>query len=291
MSSATKNESPLPRATSVVIVTYQSADHIGPCLDALHPTSEAAAALDVVVVDNNSPDDTRDRVTRRGGAELLALSENNGFAAGVNAGVARTTSRYVLLLNPDARVTPEGVAALEQYMEAHPRVAAVGPAQRAPSGEMKRGAQALPTLGRTFARRFWPLARRLGAVDAGFIESDAACAVGWISGACFLLRRETWDEIGSLDTRYFLYYEEIDWCHRAAKAGWSIHHVPSVCCEHVEGASVKRSAGKDATRFRNRHLRRSRRRYFRKHHGLLSLWGTECVLGAAHVSDHLRRAR
>ncbi len=118
--------------------------------------------------------------------------------------------------------------------------------------------------------------------------ADAAHAADWISGACLLVRRDAWELVGGFDTKFFLYYEETDWCLRARQAGWQVHQLPTVRVRHDGALSAKRTGrtirnGCIATEYV-----RSRRRYFQKHFGLLSSAAVELLHALRAGYDRVR---
>jgi N-acetylglucosaminyl-diphospho-decaprenol L-rhamnosyltransferase len=186
---------------AVVIVTHDSGDEIGACLDAL-TRATAALAPDIVVIDNGSTDATADVVASRGIRVLPG--PNVGFAAGCNRGFAATTGEFVLLLNPDTEVTPDGVTRLVAALDARPDAAVAGPRIVDARGhaELSFDAMLSPLVE---ARRKLVQA----ALDHGFGLARAWAArhtrrprdVDWVSGACLLVRRADAEAVGGLDER------------------------------------------------------------------------------------------
>ena len=200
----------------VLVVAYGAPELLVVALAGLSPEFR------VVVVDNSLSEDVREAAEQQGG-EYVRPSENLGFAAGVNAGLAQLSGdRDVLLLNPDARLSPEGVLCLHEHLAEG--VAAVAPKLRRPSGEIERTRWPMPS----------PAAPWLGAVGL----SDAfPRRPSFLSGAVLLLSRRALDEVGGFDERYFLYAEETDWQQRALRAGWTLREAAEVEAVHWGGAT------------------------------------------------------
>jgi N-acetylglucosaminyl-diphospho-decaprenol L-rhamnosyltransferase len=226
---------------AAVIVTHNSSSTI-------EATLQSVARLDlveVVVVDNASTDDTVATVeaaTPDGGR--LVRQDNLGFGAGNNRGVRelRSDARLVLFLNPDAQIEPLDLTTLVDYLVKHPRVAMVGPRMRRGAEEMHsagRDATVLTeirTLLRDPVRRIFPDRQsRLGAQPSG--------AVGYVLGACMLVRRDALAEIGGFDERFFLFFEELDVGNRLRRAGWEVHHVAEASAHHELSASRRTLPG------------------------------------------------
>jgi glycosyltransferase involved in cell wall biosynthesis/GT2 family glycosyltransferase len=239
-----------------VVVAYGAPDLLDRCLAAL------GGAFDVVVVDNSS-DPAVAAVTGRHGGTYVDPGRNLGFAGGVNIGGDRRQGRDVLLVNPDAAVTPTAVRALHAALRASPRLAAVAPAQTGPDGgRPDRVAWPFPTPGGAW----------LEAVGLGRLRRRP----DYLIGSVLLLRGSALDDVGPFDDHFFLYAEETDWQRRAADRGWQVALCPTVTATHV-GAGT----GGDAV-VRETHFQASHERYLRKHHGPAGWWSyrAAAVLGA-----------
>jgi GT2 family glycosyltransferase len=188
-------------------------------------------------------------VVERGGGRYLDPGRNLGFAAGVNYGLRRRSHRGdVLLLNPDATITPDAIARLRAKLDEDPTLGAVAPAQIDPhDGQMMRVVWPVPTPGGA-----WLDAFGLGSLRRG----DE-----FVIGSVLLLRAAALADVGELDERFFLYAEETDWEIRAQQQGWGVALVADAIASHV-GAGT----GGDPTR-REVHFHASHERLMRKHHG------------------------
>ncbi len=222
----------------IVIVTYFSEQEVGDCLDAALRTG-----ADVVVVDNASADGTIAEVARRG-VRLIANSTNRGFAAAVNQGFAALDSPYVLLLNPDA-VVQSGLDALRTACDL-PRSGGAGgklvsSAGRPQTGFMFRDFPGPATLilEAILLNRLWPgnpVNRRYRRVGA---DCSARCAVEQPAGAFLMIRREVWQELGGFDEGFFpLWFEDVDFCRRAAERGYVLYYEPEAVAKHTGAHSI-----------------------------------------------------
>jgi GT2 family glycosyltransferase len=244
-----------------VIVTYQSRDLIAACLESI---ARQGLPVETIVVDNASTDGTLEHLASAiPQPSALSMPANRGFAAAVNAGAERARGTFLLLLNPDAELMPGALATLTTYLGEHSRVAAVGPRLVFPDGTPQDAAFRYPTLLMTWFEFFPHPARllhtrwngRLDAQDGGAVEIDHPL------GACMLIRRAAWDDVGPLDEGFFMYCEEVDWCMRAKQRGWSIRQAPAATVLHHSGASAAKSPESLL------HLYASRRRLHRKYRG------------------------
>jgi len=230
-------------SVEVVVVAFGAPELLDTCLGAL------AGALPVLVVDNSSRADVR-VVSERHRARYIDPGRNLGFAGGVNLGLShrRSTTDDVLLLNPDARVTPGDVDRLHRDLRATPRLACVAPRQVDGSGG---GAD----------RVGWPFPTPLGAWVEAVGLGTLRRRVDFVIGSVLLVRWEALEEVGPFDERFFLYAEETDWQRRARDVGWGVALCPDVTAVHV-GAGT----GGDAT-VRHVHFHASHETYLRKHYG------------------------
>ena len=223
-----------PRS-ACVIVTYDALPWIERCL-------ASVAGTETVVVDNGSTDGTPDAVRERFPAVRVIESSNDGLAAGWNRGIAETDAEHVLILNADAWLVEDALARLLAIADARPRAAVVGPRLLDPAGTLQRSVRGYPTLWRLateylYLRKLAPRSRALNAFYGAGFDHESEREVEWVMGACFLLRRRAYDEVGPFDERFFLFSEEVDWMRRAADAGWSVVFTPDARCVHVGGAA------------------------------------------------------
>jgi len=218
-----------------VVVTYNALPWIEQCL-------ESVAEVDTVVVDNGSGDGTVDVVRERFPAVRVIESENRGLSAGWNTGIRATASEHVLLLNADAWLLDGALSALVAAADRHPRAAAIGPRLENTDGTLQRSVRGYPTAWRLateylYLRKLAPRSRALNAFYGAGFDHAREREVEWLMGACLLVRRAVFDEVGPFDERYFLFSEEVDWMRRAADRGWSVVFTPDARCVHVGGAA------------------------------------------------------
>ena len=218
-----------------VVVTYDALPWIEQCL-------ASVAGIETVVVDNGSSDGTVDVVRERFPQVRVIESSNDGLAAGWNRGIAETGCEHVLVLNADAWLVEDALSRLVAAADRHPRAAAVGPKLLNPDGSLQRSVRGFPTTWRLateylYLRKLAPRSRSLNAFYGAGFDHESERAVEWVMGACFLLRRSAYDEVGPFDERFFLFSEEVDWMRRATDRGWSVVFTPEARCVHVSGAA------------------------------------------------------
>ena len=222
---------------SVVVVTYNALPWIARAL-------ESVGAQEAVVVDHGSNDGTVAFVRDRFPAVDLVEEENRGLAYGWNTGIARTSGRYVLLLNADAWMHDGAIDELVAFADSHRRAAVVAPQLRNVDGTLQRSVRAFPTLWRIateylFIRKLAPRTRVLNAFYAGGFDHDEPRRADWIMGAVWFVRRAAVDEVGPADDAFFLFSEETDWAYRFRRAGWEVWFDPNAVATHVYGGSHK----------------------------------------------------
>jgi N-acetylglucosaminyl-diphospho-decaprenol L-rhamnosyltransferase len=250
---------------SVVIVSWNVRDLLRQCLNTV--VKPGPLSLEVIVVDNASADGSVDMLRAEFPAvQLVANPDNVGFPAANNQGIAAAQGRYVLLLNSDAEVVGDGLATMVAFADAHPDVGVVGPQLLNPDGSVQSSRRRLPTLATAFFESTWlqPYApRRLLERYYVLDQPDGATLdVDWVKGAALMARREAIEQVGLLDEGFFMYSEELDWCHRFREAGWRVVYLPTAQIVHHEGKSSEQ-----VLPARHVHFQTSKVRYFRKYHG------------------------
>jgi N-acetylglucosaminyl-diphospho-decaprenol L-rhamnosyltransferase len=206
--------------------------------------------------------------------DFLPLLENRGFAGGNNAVIkpalnADNPVDYVLLLNPDTLVQPGAIKALVTFMLLRPKVGICGSRLEYPDGSTQHAARRFPGVLSEMESmlRLGPVSRVLQRWRVTEPECDQPHPTSWLPGASMMIRREVFDAIGLLDDSYFMYFEEVDFCLRAKRAGWQVWYVPESRVIHLVG----QSSGVTSARPKRRpqYWFDSRRRYFEKNHGKL----------------------
>ncbi len=272
---------------SVVVVTYESEQYIGPCLKSVY--EHASEPFETIVVDNASTDDTRHIVAERfPTTRLVAMDENRWYTAAANVGAAQARGQRLLFLNPDAELTPGALPRLAAHLDAEPYTAAAGPRLIFPDGTPQAAAFTYPSLLMTWLEFFPRPGRLIGSRLNGRLASidGKPISIDYPLGACMLVRRAAWDHVGPFDGGLLHYCEEVDWCMRAKAHGWTISHVPTALVVHHGGASTAMSPGASLE-----HLYASRELLHRKHRGPIFRAAARFItrLGLAQERRRLRR--
>jgi GT2 family glycosyltransferase/lipopolysaccharide/colanic/teichoic acid biosynthesis glycosyltransferase len=230
---------------SIVIVTHNSLSPVEKCLESIE-RYPPAAEFEIVVVDNASTDGTPEMIgSRFPSVELIANRENTGYSRGVNRGIRSSTGRLLLVLNPDIEVGEGSIDRLVDFMERTPDAGIAASKLVYPDGRLQPSCRrfynlTVLLLRRTFLGRIFPNARPLRDHLMMDYDHETARRVDWVIGACMLARREAIEKVGSMDERFFLYFEDIDWCYRMQHHGWAVYYVPeSVMVHRYERSSSK----------------------------------------------------
>jgi N-acetylglucosaminyl-diphospho-decaprenol L-rhamnosyltransferase len=256
---------------TVVIVSWNVRDLLRRCLQSIEAEAKQAIdglALETIVVDNASTDGSVEMVRAEFPlVRLVTNDENRGFTVANNQGLALGRGRYLLLLNPDTEVTGGALATMVRTMDGRPQVGALGPQLRYPDGSLQSSRRRFPTFATalvesTVVQEWWGDNRILRRYYMADTPDDTVQAVDWVVGACLLVRRQTYEQVGGLDEGFFMYSEEMDWCRRIKDAGWFIVYLPTAMVIHHEGRSSEQ-----VIPARHIHFQSSKVRYFRKHHG------------------------
>lgn len=230
-------------SVAVLIVNFRAYHDLERCLSALQ--GFLAPDDEVVVVDHESDEALLQRALAPcGRARAIACRDNPGFAAGVNRAARESRAAHLLLLNPDTIMIDPVVRTLETWLDAHPRTGIVGPRVLNEDGSVQPSARRFPGLSTLFAGRSTWLTRtfpRNWLTRRNMVAWSATqpMDVDWVAGACFMTRRDLFDRLGGLDEAFFMYWEDADYCRRAAQAGYTCTFLPHVQVTHSGGACAE----------------------------------------------------
>jgi hypothetical protein len=221
---------------AIIVLTWNQRDLTLDCLASLAEMEYPEERLQVIVVDNGSRDGTAAAVRERyPHVTVLENGDNLGFAEGNNVGIRHALqgpAQHIMLLNNDTVVDRQMLAELITIMDQHPEVGIVGPKMLyfEPSNVIWCAGNRID----------WRSGKstRLQAEEPDTRDNELAREVDFITACAILLRREVIEKIGLLDPRFFIYYEETDWCMRARRAGWCIFYVPAARLWHKVSAAM-----------------------------------------------------
>lgn len=270
---------------AIIILNYRTPDMVIGCLETLEHEIDAHQDI-CIIVDNCSGDDSAERIEAAlekcgwgAWARLVRSDRNDGFSAGNNIGIQAVDVHHYMLLNSDTLVREGAVRALLDAAESNPQCGLVSPRLEWPDREPQVSCFRNRTPWSEFLRAAstGPLSRLFPRHEVALPVSDEPIHPEWTSFACALIRREVFEQIGLMDESYFMYFDDIDFCRRARRAGWDILHWPEAHVVHLRGGSgdVK---SQTAERGRlPRYYYESRAWYFRKFYTRTGLWLTNLL--------------
>ena len=289
----------------IVIVNYRSANLTVDCLRSLATEVAAVPGAHVVVTDNASGDGSVSILQSavesngwRGWVTLMPLERNGGFAYGNNAAIRQALAssdppKYVWLLNPDTIVHPGALSTLVTFLDSRPDVGLAGSRLENPDGSAQRSWFCFPSVageieGAARLRLVSKLCRKwVGTND----PPQSPCQVDWVAGASLLVRREVFDAVGLLDEAYFMYFEEVDFCRKAFRAGWPCWYVPESRVIHLVGQiSGFANLNEVSSRRRPRYWFQARRYYFLKNLGAVKTLIADLAFALAFLQFRIRYA-
>ena len=274
----------LPAATcdvSVVIVSYNVAGLLAGAIESvLVDMKNAGITGEIIVVDNASADGSAEAVRARfPDARLLRNAANEGFGRAANRGMMAAAGETVVVLNPDASVEPGFFKAVRDYLDRQPRVGLLGPHVVQADGTTQPSCRRSYTLAAALLEstplQWWfgetPALQRFYCRD---LDETQAARVDWVEGACLVARRAVLRAVGGFDPRFFMYFEETDWCRRIREAGWDVAYFPGARVVHHRSQSADQDLSARALNFH-----RSRHSFMVKERGRLVAWLIRIVVG------------
>ena len=269
----------------IIIVNFESSALTVACIDSIYRQT-SASNVDIWVIDNDSSDNPDQIKTRFPAVHLHRNTKNVGFAAAVNQAIKKGSAPRIILVNPDASVN-EGLfdQALEYFRE-HSDVGILGPRILETDGSIQASARSFPTpLTALFGRqsllsRLFPNNRltKTNLLADEIVKQNMPTAVDWVSGACMLIRRKAVEEVGLLDDKFFMYWEDADWCRRMWKSGWKVIYYPDASVIHTAGESSRKNHMQSSMAFHQ-----SAYRLYKKHSPNIAKYWWPVVAGALAV--------
>ncbi len=221
---------------SIVIVNYKTPLLLMQCLASLK--KEAPEVTDIIVVDNASNDETIPLLqSKHPDIKRIASKTNVGFGRGVNWGITNAKHEFVMILNPDVIVSPNSLQFLLKQIRADKNIGMIAPKLLLPNGEIQYSCCRFQSpdvivyrrsvLGKTTLGQ-----RRINHFLMKDYDHKEPRDVDWVIGGCMLIRRKAAEEVGLMDDRFFLYFEDMDWCRRLWQAGWRVRYEPRAIMTH-----------------------------------------------------------
>lgn len=271
---------------SIIIVNWNTCEILRNCLASIY-ASTRDLECEVIVIDNASSDSSVDMVkSEYPQVGIIANSENRGFAAANNQGMAIAKGRYVLLLNSDTVVLDNAVARTVSFADNKPDVAVVGCRVLNQDGTLQSTCFMFPSilnmlLSATYLYKLYPRSRFFGRERMTWWDRNDTREVDVVTGCYMLVRKKAIDQVGVMDERFFMYGEETDWCYRFKQAGWKVIFSPTGEIIHLGGQSSRQIGGEMLVQMRVSIL------YFMKKHYNWPIYRIACLWVIAFLTFRL----
>ncbi len=265
---------------SIILVNYNGTALLRSCLSSIYKCTHDLP-YEIIVVDNHSSDASIPTIRSEfRDVCLIENAENIGYGAGSNLGARQAKGKYLLFLNTDTVLSENSIRMMANYMDSHPDVGALGPKLRYEDGCFQLSAGQLPNLfveavdklryglARTWRTAFCPVLERW------YTKSEP---VGWLTGACLLVSKEAFLQVGGFDEHFFMYYEDKDLCLRLQKHAWKVIFHPATSVMHLLGGSSHAQTRDSINHF----YRTSQLYYYQKHLGRFQTWSLRLYLKAS----------
>lgn len=230
---------------SIIIVSWNSSQFIGECLDSIY-SHKGKLRFEVLVVDNNSEDATRDIIREfYPWVILIENKENSGYARANNQGIVSSVGKYVVLLNPDVKLRDNALLDLFLFMENHPEAGAAGPQLLNRDGSIQPSCREFPSfstliydvLGLSYV---FPRSRIFGRWRMGYFDHNSEREVDQPMASALILRRKALAQVGLMDEDFFMFFNDVDLCYRLRKNRWNIYFYPDARAYHFLGGSTQK---------------------------------------------------
>jgi len=286
----------LNKRLTAVVVSYNSEDYLGACLDSLFAPA-VSSDRQVVVVDNASRDQgfVAQMCNRYAELAVILNEQNVGFSRACNQGIRAYPADYYLLINPDCVAKEQALEKCVCYLDQHPEIGVLGCRVENPDGSLQLACRrAVPRVSTAFYRfsglsRLFPRSSSFGRYNYTYLDENATAEVEAVSGSFLIFRDELTRQIGLLDEEFFLYGEDLDLCYRAGLRGWKVVYYPEAAVTHYK----RRSSSQNAPAA-NYHFYDAMKIFYRKHWASASLAGrikTRAVFVAIDAMHLAARAR
>ncbi len=279
---------------SVIIVSWNVRERLRTCLASLFRETKDLN-WEIFVIDNDSKDGSAEMVLNDfPDVQLIVNKKNLGFAAASNQGIKKARGEFILLLNPDTELKENSFAKTVEYMRSHPEVGILGPRILNFDGSLQPSVRRFPTLISQILiilkiPHLWPSLAPIKYYLAADFDYEKEANVDQVMGACLLFSRNLLNKIGLLDDKFFIWFEEVDFCQRARNAGFKVRYAPVTSITHWGGESF----AQEMTLKKQKMISQSMAYYFKKHHSfaayLFIKFLTLPIIFLAIFSEKLRR--
>ncbi len=281
---------------SIIIVNYNTFQLTQNAVESVNSSIGGAIEYEIIIIDNASSEDTQRKLAKTFSSaphvNLILNRENLGFSKANNIGIRLSSGDYILLLNSDTLVQDNCIPLCLDYIRHNEQIGALGCKLLLEDGSLdhacKRG---FPTPDASLyyflkLHKLFPKSKRFGKYTLSYQDINEINEVDSLTGAFMLLPRSTIDRVGLLDEEFFMYGEDIDWCYRIKKAGYSIIYYPKAATIHLKGQSSKRKKSKIIYEFHRAMLL-----FYNKHYrSQYPLWVTWLMYAGVYIKMTLAYA-
>ncbi|MEW6685538.1 MAG: glycosyltransferase family 2 protein [Candidatus Edwardsbacteria bacterium] len=231
---------------SVIIVTWQSEKYIKPCLRSAERELNSLNG-EIIVVDNHSSDGSVEALRKDfPTVQIVENSQNLGFAKAVNQGLRLAKGKYIFLLNPDTIILPGALLEMINFLESHPTVGILGPQLLNSDGTIQSSCREFPSYQNLIweilgLARLFPKHKIFGRWKMSYFSHNELREVDQPMGSALMVRKDVVEQIGVMDERFSMFFNEVDWCYRMKEMGWKIYFLPQAKIIHHLGASTCQS--------------------------------------------------
>lgn len=232
---------------SIIIVNWNTKQLLKGCLESIVNSEPSNVNYEIIVVDNNSSDNSVELVRNfkvqnsKFKIILIENEKNLGFSRAVNQGIEFSQGKHVLLLNSDTRLEPHTIEKLLAFVNQTQDVGVVGPRLINPDGTIQPSCFNFPTISRAI-KEFW--LGQENVYSKYYPQAYEPTKVDALVGAVFLITQPALDKVGKFDEKYFLYYEDLDYCQRVWQSGLKVYYHPQIEVVHEHGASGRKISDK-----------------------------------------------
>lgn len=222
---------------SIIILSWNTKKLLSQCLESITQNLKLNAQAEVIVVDNNSNDGSKEVVKKEfPEVKLIENKENFGYSKGNNIGIKKAEGDYVMILNSDTLIKPEAINNLVDFLDGHKEIDIIGPRLLNVDGTPQANCGYFPGLKVAAVMLF---GEHFGGSNLVRYSPEKSRFVDWLMGAAFITRKEVFNKVGGFDEKLFLYMEEVEWFYRTRKAGFKAYFLKEAEIIHLGMGSSK----------------------------------------------------
>lgn len=230
---------------SIIIVNYRSAKFTLSCIESAQNSKLKGLQVEIIIVDNASPNNEIELIAKNSKSNIIIRNiKNVGMGHGNNIGVSHAQGNTIVITNPDICFEPDALRLLHERVQKEDNIGIVGPLLILPNGNVDNSYYRFPRLFTPFIRRLKGLKFIFRNEEARYLMKDIDISgefePDWLLGACMGMKLKTFQDLGGFDTRYFLYFEDVDLCRKAKAAGLKVLFYPEARCRHNHLRSSKK---------------------------------------------------